>query len=55
MSVVLRCPGCDAPMKLGEAWADLETPPCPDCDTEGGDEWAFEPRISESEAEELEE
>lgn len=44
--IVADCPRCLEPMLLGEVWRDLilddgcDVPPCPDCTTEGGDQWS---------------
>lgn len=53
--VVADCPGCQAPMLLGEIWRELiledghDVPPCPDCDDEEGDSWreGVDPRIDD--------
>lgn len=49
---LIRCPGCETPMHLGEGWRGCPIPECPDCN-ETADEWTDDPRITEERASEL--
>ncbi|ELZ05776.1 hypothetical protein [Natrialba aegyptia] len=46
---IVDCPGCGSPMVLGQFWKGCSVPACPDCN-DTADTWAFEPRVSEREA-----
>jgi hypothetical protein len=47
---IVDCPGCEAPMVLGEGWMGCSIPTCPDCN-DTADSWASDPRVSEERAE----